>query len=232
MTTSNRGRRFYNRSYRYYSICVALLLSSTTSGVFSFTPAARSSSSPITSRSATSVVQRYRVENDFQPGDHHRKTQSTEDDNVFSLLPERLSLKRLDTPQEFQSHVAEETDSLVVVRFYADACPSCRATSSVFRKWSRDMGCVNGLVSSSESNIPIKIVEMPLTKATSSFLQDELQVDQIPYCHLYHPEYGLIEEQLVLNRTDLKDFCKTVETWSKGGCDFDLKGDNDCKEFC
>ena len=225
MATSNRGRRFYNRTYRYYSICVALLLSSTTtSGVFSFTPAARSSSS--------NVVQRYRVENDFQPGDHHRKTQPTEDDSVFSLLPERLSLKRLDTPQEFQSHVADETDSLVVVRFYADACPSCRATSSVFRKWSRDMGCVNGLVSSSESNIPIKIVEMPLTKATSSFLQDELQVDQIPYCHLYHPEYGLIEEQLVLNRSDLQDFCKTVETWSKGGCDFDLKGDNDCQEFC
>lgn len=225
MATSNRGRRFYNRSYRYYySICVALLLSSTTSGVFSFTPAARSSSS-ITSRSATTVVQRYRVENDFQPEDRHRKTQPTEDDNVFSLL-------RLDTPQEFQSHVADETDSLVVVRFYADSCPSCRATSSVFRKWSRDMGCVNGLVSSSESNIPIKIVEMPLTKATSSFLQDELQVDQIPYCHLYHPEYGLIEEQLVLNRSDLHDFCKTVETWSKGGCDFDLKGDNDCQEFC
>lgn len=232
MATSNRGRRFYNGSYRYYSICVALILSSTTSGVFSFTPAARISSSPITSRSATTVVQRYRVENDFQPGDHHRKTQTTEDDNVFSLLPERLSLKRLDTPQEFQSHVADETDSLVVVRFYADSCPSCRATSSVFRKWSRDMGCVNGLVSSSESNIPIKIVEMPLTKATSSFLQDELQVDQIPYCHLYHPEYGLIEQQLVLNRSDLKDFCKTVETWSKGGCDFDLKGDNDCQEFC
>ena len=226
MTTSN------SRSYRYYNIYVALLLSSTTSRVFSFTPAARSSSSSITSRSATTVVQRYRVENDFQPGDRHRKRQPTEDDNVFSLLPERLSLIRLDTPREFQSHVADETDSLVVVRFYADACPSCRATSSVFRKWSRDMGCVNGLVSSSESSIPIKIVEMPLTKATSSFLQDELQVDQIPYCHLYHPEYGLIEEQLVLNRSDLQDFCKTVETWSKGGCDFDLKGDNDCQEFC
>lgn len=77
----------------------------------------------------------------------------------------------------------------------------------------------------------MKVVEMPLTKVTSSFIQDKLHVEQLPYCHFYHPEFGLIEEKLVLNRSEMKDFSNTVDIWSKGGCYFDLDGDN-CQEFC
>lgn len=220
------------------SFCAALIISSATTGVFAFTPMQARSPSSITSRSAT-VVQRYRVENDIPQPDDHRKRFNTSEPSqqqskdVFSLLPERMSsVQRLTTPSEFQTQVVDEIDSLVVVRFYADACPSCRATSSIFRKWSR--GISSNDSDSSETTMPIKVLEMPLTKATSSFLQDELQVDQIPYCHLYHPDYGLIEEQLVMNRADLKDFCNTVDIWSRGGCDFDLEGDEagNCQEFC
>jgi len=146
-----------------------------------------------------------------------------------------MSIQRLATPSEFQTQVVDEKNSLVVVRFYAEACPSCRATSSVFRKWSREIVRGSSTDSdSSESTIPIKVLEMPLTRATSSFLQDELQVEKIPYFHLYHPNYGLIEEQLVMNRADLKDFCNTVDTWSRGGIDFDLEDDEagNCQEFC
>ena len=214
------------------------MLSSASTGAFAFTPIHIRSQSPITSRSAT-VVQRYRVENDIPQPDHNRKRLSTSESSpqqakdVFSLLPERVSVQRLTTPSEFQRQVVDERESLVVVRFYAETCPSCRATSSIFRKWSR--GIVQDTDSdSADVTMPIKVLEMPLTKATSSFLQDELQVEQIPYCHLYHPDYGLIEEQLVMNRSDLKDFCHSVDTWSRGGCDFDLEGDEagNCQEFC
>ena len=222
-------------------IRVVLMLSALTGAFAFYTPHATAPSS-ITSRSAT-VVQRYRVENDIsnQP-DHHLnrperyRNEQQQSRDVFSLLPERVSIQRLATPSDFQTQVIDEKDSLVVVRFYADACPSCRATSSVFRKWSRGIANSSDNVSDcSESTIPIKFFQMPLTKATSSFLQDELKVEQIPYCHLYHPDYGLIEEQLVMNRSDLKDFCNTVLTWSAGGCDYDLEADDtpsDCKEFC
>eukprot|EP00577_Skeletonema_sp_RCC1716_P001074 CAMPEP_0113382944 /NCGR_PEP_ID=MMETSP0013_2-20120614/6106_1 /TAXON_ID=2843 ORGANISM="Skeletonema costatum, Strain 1716" /NCGR_SAMPLE_ID=MMETSP0013_2 /ASSEMBLY_ACC=CAM_ASM_000158 /LENGTH=241 /DNA_ID=CAMNT_0000265473 /DNA_START=209 /DNA_END=934 /DNA_ORIENTATION=+ /assembly_acc=CAM_ASM_000158 len=236
------------RRNRCASICAALMLSSATPGAFAFTPTHARFPLPITrtpslitSRSAT-VIQRYRVENDIPQPDHERKrpntsgtSQQQQSKDVFSLLPERMSIQRLATPSEFQTQVFDEKDSLIVVRFYAEACPSCRATSSVFRKWSRSIVRGSSIDSdSSESTIPIKVLEMPLTRATSSFLQDELQVEKIPYCHLYHPEYGLIEEQLVMNRADLKDFCNTVDTWSRGGIDFDLEDDEagNCQEFC
>mmetsp|Transcript_13325 Transcript_13325/g.20579 ORF Transcript_13325/g.20579 Transcript_13325/m.20579 type:complete len:233 (+) Transcript_13325:211-909(+) len=227
------------RRNRYASLCAALMLSSGTASAFAFTPIHTRPPSPVV-RSAT-VVQRYRVENDIPQPDHHRKRPNTsksssqQSKDVFSLLPERVSVQRLTTPSEFQRQVVDERESLVVVRFYADTCPSCRATSSIFRKWSR--GIVRDTISDSNSDevsMPIKVLEMPLTKATSSFLQDELKVEQIPYCHLYHPEYGLIEEHLVMNRSDLKDFCHAVDIWSRGGVDFDLEGDEagNCQEFC
>lgn len=215
-----------------------MLSSASSTGAFAFTSMHTRSSSSITSRSAT-VVQRYRVENDFSQPDHNRKglkiaeSSPQQSKDVFSLLPERVSVQRLTSPSEFQRQVVDERESLVVVRFYAETCPSCRATSSIFRKWSR--GIARGSnTDSAEVSMSIKVLEMPLTKATSSFLQDELEIEKIPYCHLYHPDYGLIEEQLVMNRSDLKDFCQSVDVWSRGGYDFDLEGDevSNCQEFC
>ena len=57
---------------------------------------------------------------------------------------------------------------------------------------------------------------MPLIKATSTFIKDELDIEKLPYCHLYHPQFGLVEEQLVKNKQDFGDFVDTVESWSKG----------------
>lgn len=222
-----------NRSYHLASLCVALLSLSTPSSVAAFSPAvlkhqrsmvrppqqARPSprgrnrnmiqkrntqaSSSISLRSA--VIQAYRLEND--PHVSQPKHQS----DVFSFLPSRLtSIQRVDTPSQFQTKVLDEQDSLVVVRFYADACPSCKATSPLFRKWSRDQEDQN--VSESQA---IKFLEMPLNKATSNFLQQTLQIDKMPTCQLYHPQLGLVEEQLIVNRSEFKIFVNVVDGWLK-----------------
>lgn len=177
--------------------------------------------------------------------------------NAHSFLPSRLSsVQRMNEPSQFQAQVLDEKDALVVVRFFAEVCPSCRATGPLFRKWSRDIeaddikssvqaGMMLG--SQQEDALSIKILEMPLNGATSSFLKDELQVEKLPYCHVYHPEFGLVEEQLVMDRIEFEDFVNVVDCWSKGGCEADLEGneqsnyaeiefesqdDDDCEEFC
>jgi len=165
--------------------------------------------------------------------------------NAFSFLPSRLSsIERIDTPSQFKSIVIDEQISLIVVRFYADACPSCKATSALFRRWSRDMKrhCEpDSLTVSNNDRLNIKIVEMPLNKATSSFLQNKLHIDQIPYCHLYHPQMGLVEEQLVINKVDFRDFRHVVHKWAARltNVEYDTsilcsKDDliEDCEEFC
>ena len=181
-----------------------------------------------------SVIQSYRVEDD----------PNVSTSNAFSFLPSRLSrIQRLETPSQFKSAVMDEQDSLVVVRFSSDTCPSCRATIPLFRKWSRDNqdpSC-DLLDASNNETIEVKIVEMMLNKATSTFIQDKLHVDQIPYCHLYHPRAGLIEEQVVMNKVDFRDFVSVVDQWAAGlniadydSCVLCSKDEliDDCQEFC
>ena len=178
--------------------------------------------------------------------------------NAYSFLPSRLSsIERVNKPSQFQAQVLEEKDSLVVVRFYAEVCPSCKATRPLFTKWFRDLekndnqSHISADVSmkgSQQDPLPIKILEMPLNKATSAFIKDELQIDQLPYCHLYHPKFGMVEEQLVLSKVDFREFVDVVDGWSKGGCEaeleslcnfhreeekeFESQGNDDCEDFC
>lgn len=219
---SHRRRR---RSCHVASVCAALLLSpSATSAFARTTPTTKSS---LVSRSA--VIQRYRVDNN-EPSDLSQPKQQQSD--VFSLLPSRVSsIQRMNDPSQFQAQVLEEENSLVVVRFFAEVCPSCRATGPLFRKWSRDvegndyqsnMDVDSNEWSSQQDPLSIKILEMPLNQKTSSFLKNEIHVDRLPYCHLYHPQFGLVEEQLVMNKVEFKEFVNVVDCWSIGGCDADL----------
>lgn len=184
---------------------------------------------PTTLIPRSAVIQSYRVEDDQNVSD------------VYSFLPSRLSsMKRIESPSDFKSSVLDEKDSLVVVRFSADSCPSCRATSPLFRRWSRDSKHEDDSISN-DDKLEVKIVEMPLNKATSTFMIDQLHVEQLPYCHLYHPKMGLVEEQLVMNKIDFRDFVQCVDKWAAGdvhaeydSCVLCSKDEliEDCQEFC
>jgi thiol-disulfide isomerase/thioredoxin len=184
----------------------------------------------------SAVIQSYRVEDEFHP--------KIQESDAFALLPARISpIKRIEIPSQFQSLVLGESNALVVVRFYADACPSCKATSPLFRRWSRNNEALNAADSMAVSSdqLAIKIVEMQLNKKTSSFMQEKLGVDQLPYCHLYHPQLGLVEEQLIMNKLDFREFVSVVEKWARGlapsqvdNCVICSKEElmEDCEEFC
>lgn len=239
---------------RANTLAVLLLSISSTSA---FAPTMRHPSEA----SRVGVVRRYRVEGEDTSDMPNRR--QPQEQSAHSFLPSRLSnIELVSQPSQFQTQVLEEKDALVVVRFYAQTCPSCRSTRPFFSKWSRDLESIE-LESTDINNksveiakkrgsqydpLPIKIIEMPLNKDTSTFIKDELQVEQLPYCHLYHPDFGMVEEQLVLNRQEFDDFVGTVECWSKGGCEAGLEGEvkgdslgeiefesndgEDCEEFC
>lgn len=241
MTSLSKDQRRRRGRHLPY-LCAAVLLSpSETSAFAPLTPATTKS----TLASVSATVQKYRVEDEESPIVSQPKHQS----DAYSFLPSRLStIKRLDEPSQFRAQLLEDKDSLLVVRFYAEVCPSCRATRPLFTKWSRDLE--TGMQKSQHDALPIKILEMPLNKATSVFIRDTLQVDRLPYCHLYHPEFGMVEEQLVLNKKDFQEFVYGVDCWSKGGCEVELESlhstfnqgeesvefesqdDEDCVEFC
>lgn len=214
----------------------ALLLSSTMPRTISaFAPITscdtRKSTTLVPRASSAAVIQRYRTSDSESVG-------SVSSSDVFTFLPSRLStIERVVTPRQFETQVLGEKDGLIVVRYYAEVCPSCKATTPLFRKWSRDIEtnsesndssqstnrvsvderCITwGSSQKEEEPLSIKILEMPLIKATSTFIKDELDIEKLPYCHLYHPQFGLVEEQLVMNKQEFGDFVDTVESWSKG----------------
>jgi len=203
----------------FITLCVALLLSLPATSLF--VPVA-----PVIAKSTlaprSGVIQKYRVEDEESFDISQPKHQS----DASSFLPSRLSsIERMDKPSHFQAQVLEEKSSLVVVRFYAEVCPSCRATRSLFTKWSRDLETNEkqfplradaSIQGSQQDPLPIKILEMPLNKATSTFIKDQLQVERLPYCHLYHPQFGMVKEQLVLNKMEFKQFANAADCWSKG----------------
>jgi thiol-disulfide isomerase/thioredoxin len=246
-SVSHRRRR---TSCHISNLCTTLLLSSSAASAFApITPATGKS----TLAPRTAVIERYRVEDESSD-----ISQPKHQSDVYSFLPSRPSfIERVNTPSQFQTHVLEEKESIVVVRFYSKVCPSCRATSPLFTKWSRDLEMNDNpshnsadvsMQGSQQDPLPIKIFEMPLNKATSTFLKHQLQVDQLPYCHVYHPKFGMVEEQLVLSKVEFQKFVNAVNCWSKGGCEadlesqsnfdqeeeieFELQEDDDCEEFC
>ena len=221
-----------SRLCRMDIVCTLLVLSTSPTSAFTAITHATITSrkQTLVKRSSSVVVQRYRTDDGTSSISQPIQSSS----NAYSFLPSRLSpIERIATPSQFQTQVLGESDTLVVVRYYADACPSCQRTAPLFRKWSRDIKDtsttkidtkkIDTVQSNADSRevdreqpLPIRIVEMPLNKAASSFLKDELNIEQLPTAQLYHPIFGLVEEQLVMNRIDFVEFVDTVNCWSKG----------------
>ena len=209
------------RRPRAASLCAAALLSSSATA---FTNVAPTSCRRSDAALRSTVAQRYRIDNNSSDA---AQTTNQESD-AFSFLPSRLStIERMDTPSQFQKQVLKEKESLTVVRFYSEVCPSCKATRPFFRKWARDMETSDISTSGPQEDVPlpIKVVEMPLNRDTSSYLREELCVDKLPYCHLYHPEFGLVDEEVILNKSEFDDFVHRVDSWKNGGCDPNVEVD-------
>ena len=148
-------------------------------------------------------------------------------------------VQQVDNIIDYKQVVVEEKVKVVVVRFYATWCRSCRATEPMF----------NRLVSSSSSNV--KFVEVPITKA-NAYLHEGLGVPSFPYAHvsknsltfvrftsmlfnsltslflekIYHPEAGLVEE-LKISKPHFAKFSQVLQSYMTGYCDVTYQNDGE-----
>ena len=119
----------------------------------------------------------------------------------------------IDTIQDYKKEVVDEQERIVVVRFFATFCKSCRASHPHFKK----------LVSQHAPNV--KFVEVPLTKETA-YIHEGLGVPSVPFGHIYHPDAGLVEE-MKINKRVFGKFRDALDTYVKGSCDLSLEDDDD-----
>ena len=121
-----------------------------------------------------------------------------------TIIKRRTVPEEVMTIQEYKAVVADEKDQMVVVRFYAPWCKSCKAIKQPFRKMCRD-------------NPSVKFVECPVTK-DNAYLHEGLGIPSLPFGHIYHPQAGLVEERKI-NKNMFQEFNDVLQTYIAGECD-------------
>jgi len=115
-------------------------------------------------------------------------------------------IQLVDTLQEYKKEVVDEPSSIVVVRFFAPWCKSCKASMPLFKKMVLE-----------HSNSNVKFVQVPLTKDTA-YIHEGLGVPSIPFGHIYYPNVGLVEEKKI-NKKVFKEFRDALDSYVVGSCD-------------
>lgn len=164
------------------------------------------------------------------PRDEEKERKSNKDDHDWTaveggFLPNLLPVRKkapakkkekkrspkdlitnVETLQDYKAVVADETEKIVLVRFYAKWCRSCRAAEPQFHRLVQEY-----------SDEDVKFVQVPL-KRENAFLHEGLGVPSVPYCHIYHPEGGLVEE-MKMNKKKFTKVRKSLEQYVNGSCD-------------
>jgi thiol-disulfide isomerase/thioredoxin len=117
--------------------------------------------------------------------------------------------------QGYKREVAEETDRMVCVRFYAKWCRACKAVMPMFRQLPQEFPGV-------------KFVEVPLTKE-NAYLHKGLEVPSLPFGHLYHPDVGLVEERKI-SKDKFNEFKNILKTYVDGECKVKYPEEEPAKE--
>lgn len=122
-------------------------------------------------------------------------------------------VEMVDTIADYKRVVVDESDQIVVVRFFAPWCKSCKAANPLFKKMV------------SQHSPSVKFVEVPLTKETA-YIHEGLGVPSVPFGHIYHPEVGLVEEKKI-NKRVFKEFREALDSYVVGSCDIPVDDDRE-----
>jgi len=136
----------------------------------------------------------------------HEGNEST--NGIRSQIKRKLGMKknngkpsyihRISTAQEFHKIVEGEDEKIVVVRFYAHWCKTCKAMAPLFYRMAEKL------------HEDIVFVELEHSQENSALFQ-RLGVPGVPYGQIYHPTLGLMHEMELLKRIDTAAFEKHLK---------------------
>lgn len=119
---------------------------------------------------------------------------------------------------DYKTLVADETERIVVVRFYAEWCRACKAIGPSFYRLANNDAMTTARV---------KFVEVPLTK-DNAFLHEGLGVPSLPFGHIYYPNVGLVEE-CKISKKHFRDFEARLTSYVRGECELSDDDDDEKK---
>lgn len=113
---------------------------------------------------------------------------------------------KANTLQEYKKVVADENERLVMVRFYSPWCKACKAMTPMWRR-----------IAARYHRDNVKFVDVAATSENSNLI-DGLGVPAVPFCHIYHPDAGLVEESR-FTKKHVREVAKTLHTYIHKKCD-------------
>lgn len=123
---------------------------------------------------------------------------------------QKVAVTQIKNIDDYKTFVGEERNAIVVVRFFASWCRSCRASEPFFKR------VVSRYFDSQKPGMQVKFAEVPLGKETIH-LHEGLGVPSVPFVHIYHPDGGLVEEMKFTKKHYTK-FTEILETYRSGSC--------------
>jgi thiol-disulfide isomerase/thioredoxin len=113
------------------------------------------------------------------------------------------NVKLVTSIEDYKKVVGEEREKIVVARFYAPWCKACRAIQPMYYRLANKF-------------TNVIFVEVPVNEENAA-LHQGLQVPSLPYCHIYEPSTGLVEE-LKISRQHIADFANKLQSYVVGSC--------------
>lgn len=93
---------------------------------------------------------------------------------------------------------------LMIVKFFMHSCKSCKAIEPMYKRLAR-------------KNPQVTFASVELTKHNQD-LVDALDIESVPFGHIYHPSSGLVEE-LKMGKKYWSDFEDAFRSYLTGYCD-------------
>jgi len=117
------------------------------------------------------------------------------------------NLETVNTLAQYTDKINQMKDShIIVTKFYADWCKSCKAISSLFRRLAR-------------RHPDVTFIEVPV-QLENADLHQGLNITAVPFAHIYYPSAGLVEEKMISN-SHWSEFEKVFKTYREGSCNID-----------
>lgn len=116
------------------------------------------------------------------------------------------NLMTVESLEEYKEALDENSEKMVVVRFFATWCKACKAIQPSYYRMA--------------TLYPhITFLEVPVTNSNAN-LHQGLEVPSLPYGHIYFPEAGLVEE-LKISKKYFRNLVRMVRWYDGGSCDLE-----------
>jgi len=139
------------------------------------------------------------VENEIK----EKKSKKKVDQDMIEISNNIVTIRTL---EDYRHVLKNNEEKIIVVRFYAEWCKSCKAMAPYFYRLAR-------------KRTDILFLGVPITNKNID-LHQGLGVPSAPFGHIYHPDAGLVEE-LPISKKNWPRFEDSFKTYVAGSCKVD-----------